>query len=138
LIRGATRGLADGVSRASVSGLDLDPNTVASQKRIVNPIKTRIVSHQGPETRNNTESLGDVRRSADARARRAARREGLEVRRSRRALSSDNKGGLMLMDPSRNWVIAGERFDVSAEAVVAIVGDAGRRQGVELCPLIPD
>jgi hypothetical protein len=101
-------------------------------------VKTRIGSHQGPETRNNTESLGDVRRTADAIARRAARREGLEVRRSRRALSSDNKGGLMLMDPSRNWVIAGERFDVSAEAVVAIVGDAGRRQGVELCPLIPD
>jgi hypothetical protein len=32
---------------ASASRLDLDPDTVASQNSIVNPIETRIVSHQG-------------------------------------------------------------------------------------------
>jgi hypothetical protein len=55
---------------------------------------------------------------------------GRQVRRSRRALSSDNKGGSMLMDPSRNWVIAGERFDLSAEAVMAIVRERANRSSV--------
>jgi hypothetical protein len=41
-------GAADGGHWASVSRLDLDPDTAASQKPIVNPIKTRIVSHQSP------------------------------------------------------------------------------------------
>jgi hypothetical protein len=56
---------------------------------------------------------------SEASARRAARRVGLSVRRSRRALSGDNRGGLMLVDPQRNWVVGGERFDLTPEAIVA-------------------
>jgi hypothetical protein len=41
LIRGADTGVADGGDWASVSRLDLDPDTVASQKSIVNPITNK-------------------------------------------------------------------------------------------------
>lgn len=49
----------------------------------------------------------------EQRARRSARRSGLEARKSRwRAGSIDNLGGFMLVDPMRNWVVAGSRFDL--------------------------
>jgi hypothetical protein len=53
------------------------------------------------------------------RARRAARRVGLAARKSRwRAGSMDNLGDFMLVDPMTNWVVAGSRFDLSAEDVI--------------------
>ena len=55
----------------------------------------------------------------DARARRAARREGLVARKSRwRHGSIDNHGGFMLIDPSMNFVVAGPRFDLTPEEVI--------------------
>ena len=54
-----------------------------------------------------------------AAARRAAKRVGLQARKSRsRTISSDNRGEFMLVDPMRNCVIAGERFDLSAQEVI--------------------
>jgi hypothetical protein len=55
----------------------------------------------------------------DQRARRRARRVGLAARKSRwRAGSIDNLGGFMLVDPMTNFVVAGSRFDLSAEYVI--------------------
>ena len=52
-------------------------------------------------------------------ARRAARKIGLVARKSRwRRDTVDNRGELQLLDPYRNWIVAGERFDLSADDVV--------------------
>jgi hypothetical protein len=64
----------------------------------------------------------------DAKARRAANRVGLKAIRSRkRRNSADNKGGFQIMDPNRNWIVAGVRLDLSAEDVIAFC-DAWRRR----------
>lgn len=56
----------------------------------------------------------------DQRARRAAERVGLKAIKSRKGCGSiDNWGGFMIIDPSRNWLEAGERFDLSADEVIA-------------------
>jgi hypothetical protein len=57
----------------------------------------------------------------DAKARYAARRVGLHARkcRSRRG-SIDNFGGFMLIEPNRNMIVAGERFNLKPEDVIAI------------------
>ena len=52
-------------------------------------------------------------------ARRAAKRVGLRARKSRwRAHSSDNCGGFQIIDPMRNWIVAGEKFNCTADDVV--------------------
>jgi hypothetical protein len=56
----------------------------------------------------------------DHRARRAARRVGLEARKSRwRAGTVDNQGGFMLRDPSSNIPLGGFQYDMTAEDVIA-------------------
>jgi hypothetical protein len=56
----------------------------------------------------------------DQSARRAAARIGLRAKKSRwRANSTDNFGGFALVDPGANFVVAGSRFDMTAEDVVA-------------------
>jgi hypothetical protein len=53
------------------------------------------------------------------RARRIAKKAGLVARKSRwRCDTVDNRGAFMLIDPYRNAVVAGERFDLPAEIVV--------------------
>jgi hypothetical protein len=60
-----------------------------------------------------------VGETLDARARRAARRAGLEARRSRlRVGAPDNFGGYTLIDPFRNAIVAGERFDLTPQDVI--------------------
>jgi hypothetical protein len=55
----------------------------------------------------------------EARARRAAVRVGLKARKSRwRQGSIDNLGSFQLIDPSRNLVVAGVRFELSAIDVI--------------------
>ncbi len=55
----------------------------------------------------------------DSRARRLARKEGLVARKSRwRAGSVDNHGEFMLVDPQTNFVVAGSRFDMTADDVI--------------------
>jgi hypothetical protein len=54
----------------------------------------------------------------DHRARRAAKRVGLMARKSRwRVNSIDNYGGFQLIN-ERNWIVRGERFDLTAEDVI--------------------
>ena len=56
----------------------------------------------------------------DAKARRAAKRVGLLAKTSRwRAGTIDNLGKFMLVDPHRNRIVSGERFDLEPEAVTA-------------------
>jgi hypothetical protein len=58
-------------------------------------------------------------KSLQQRARRAARRVGLMAKKSRWRLGTvDNYGGFMLLDPWRNLVRRGERFDMSAQEVI--------------------
>jgi hypothetical protein len=65
------------------------------------------------------------------RARRAANRVGLVATKSRwRAGTVDNHGKFMVIDPYRNLVIGGERFDWPAEWVIEEC-DSGRLHGSE-------
>jgi hypothetical protein len=57
-------------------------------------------------------------KSLDARARRAARRAGLDARKSRRSMSIDNWGGYMLVDPFINVCVGGSLFNLSAEQII--------------------
>jgi len=57
-------------------------------------------------------------KALEARARRAAHRAGLAVCKSRRIRSVDNYGEFMLYDPITNRVVAGERFNMTAEQVI--------------------
>ena len=65
--------------------------------------------------------------AAESRARRAAKRIGLVARKSRwRADSADNFGGFMLIDPYRNIIMDGEKFDLSAQDVIEYCQPEGR------------
>jgi hypothetical protein len=55
----------------------------------------------------------------DGRARRAARKVGLKATKTRcRSNSVDNYGGFQIIDPHSNLIVAGVRFDMSAEQVI--------------------
>ena len=59
-------------------------------------------------------------KTVEARARRAAQRVGLIARKTRwRRDSIDNFGEFMLIDPDGNYAVAGFRFDMTAEDVIA-------------------
>jgi hypothetical protein len=59
---------------------------------------------------------------SDSKARRAARRLGLVAKKSRwRKGTIDNRGGFLLLDPQTNSVVAGVRFDLTADDVVKIL-----------------
>jgi hypothetical protein len=67
-------------------------------------------------------------KALDSRARRAAGREGYVARKSRwRVATIDNYGGYMIVEPSRNCCIAGPRFELSAEDVIAWCEDLRKR-----------
>jgi hypothetical protein len=67
------------------------------------------------ETIMNEESV-----ASDSAARRAARRAGYIATKSRwRKYSIDNHGDFMIVDPSTNGVVAGSRYDLTADEVVA-------------------
>ena len=56
----------------------------------------------------------------EARARRAAKRLGLKARKAPRRLETGtrNRGGFMLVNERSNFVVAGQRFNLTAEAVI--------------------
>jgi hypothetical protein len=55
----------------------------------------------------------------ESRARRAAKRAGYVARKSRwRRDSIDNYGGFQIIDAHRNFVVAGTRYDLSAQDVI--------------------
>jgi hypothetical protein len=55
----------------------------------------------------------------DPAARRAAKRVGLSAKKSRcRHAGANNRGEFMLIDLFRNRIVAGERFDLTADDVI--------------------
>jgi hypothetical protein len=61
----------------------------------------------------------------ESRARRAAQRAGLFAKKSRwRRGTVDNYGGFTLINPQSNWIVAGERFDLSAQDVLEYCAEA--------------
>jgi hypothetical protein len=67
--------------------------------------------------------MDDTRREEDQ-ARRAAKRVGLQARKSRwRTGSIDNLGEFMIVDPRLNCVVAGARFDLTADDVIALCAE---------------
>jgi hypothetical protein len=65
-----------------------------------------------------------VEERLEIKARRAAMRVGLFARKSRwRKCSIDNYGEFMLIDPHTGGSVAGHRFDMSAEEVIAYCTD---------------
>jgi hypothetical protein len=52
-----------------------------------------------------------------------ARRLGLAVKKSRGGVSLDNQGGFMIVDADSNFVLAGERFDLSLDDVAEFLSD---------------
>jgi hypothetical protein len=58
-----------------------------------------------------------LEKSRENRLRRLCQRKGWAMRKSRAQLSLDNHGGYMLVDIDRNWIVVGERFDLSLDGV---------------------
>ena len=60
----------------------------------------------------------------DAKLRREAAKQGLRIKRSRwRANSVDNHGGWQIIDVNCNYIVAGQRFDMSDEEVAAYLAE---------------
>jgi hypothetical protein len=58
----------------------------------------------------------------ETRARRAAERICLKAKRSRwRQGSIDKFGGSQLIDPNRNWIVDGEKYDLSPKRSSSVV-----------------
>jgi hypothetical protein len=49
----------------------------------------------------------------------AAARQGYRITKSRTAEHLNNLGGYMIVDRDRNWVVAGERYDLTLDDVAA-------------------
>jgi hypothetical protein len=62
--------------------------------------------------------LNRTEKALDYRARRAAEKVGLIVRKSRQQESVENYGGYMLVDIHTNGTVAGFRFDMTADEVI--------------------
>ena len=58
-----------------------------------------------------------MERRRAARLRRLARRGGYSLHKSRAGFSADNLGDFMVVDDSRNFIVAGERFDMTLDDV---------------------
>ena len=62
----------------------------------------------------------------EAYVRRLAKRHGYALRKSRaRNLHMNDLGGYRLIDPWRNWIVLGERFDLDLEDVKAFLQSEG-------------
>jgi hypothetical protein len=59
----------------------------------------------------------------ESRVRRKARRLGYRLRKSRRAISSDNHGRFMVISTRSGRIVSGERFDLSLDAIEAWLSD---------------
>ncbi len=78
------------------------------------------------------EMLSNNPAAIEARARRAARRFGYIIKKSRsRTESLDNFGGYMLVDPYINGVVDGLRFDLSAEDIIEFCTESAGTAGHE-------
>jgi hypothetical protein len=83
------------------------------------PANPESLTTEQPTTLSQTEptTLSQTERAIETRARRAAKREGYFMRKSRAALSIDNHGQFRLID-GNNRMVAGEKFDMSAQDVL--------------------
>ena len=86
----------------------------------------RNLPDQGSEGRNTRackseeDTVMNEDRSVEDRARRAAKRVGLQARKSRKTYGTlNNQGGFCIFDPHNNWVVIGEHHDLSADDVIA-------------------
>jgi hypothetical protein len=67
-----------------------------------------------------TSALVTIRReeiARERRLRRAAERLGYALARSRKGIGIDNVGEFQIIDRDHNWIVAGEHFDMSLDAV---------------------
>ena len=66
---------------------------------------------------------------SDDQARRAAKRVGLEARKGGRwrANTIDNRGGFQIIDPMRNWIVAAEKFNFTADDVIEFCAEYEKR-----------
>ena len=79
-----------------------------------------------------TPYIADMESKAlETRARRAARRAGYVARKSRRRLSIDNYGGFLIIEPRRNFAVAGSRFEMTAQDVIDFCEERCDRQRKE-------
>lgn len=61
--------------------------------------------------------------AVEARARRAAVRCGFRALKSRSKFGIDNHGSFRLVDDDSNFIVAGEKFDMSTEDVLSYCND---------------
>lgn len=64
-----------------------------------------------------------LNKAMESRARRAAKTAGLHARKSRLGSPIDNAGGFQLIDPDQNYIVAGEKFDLTSEEVIEVATD---------------
>lgn len=62
-------------------------------------------------------------KTLEKRLRRQATTKGLALRKSRDGQSIDNQGGYMIVDPYRNAVVDGDRFNLSLTDVEAYLSN---------------
>ena len=75
-------------------------------------------------TMDDKESNAMTQEHSENQARRAAKRVGLMARKSRwRKGSVDNFGEFMIIEPRGNYVLAGARFDYTADDVVVFCAE---------------
>jgi hypothetical protein len=67
---------------------------------------------------------------SESQARRAAKRVGLQARKSRWRCDNPlyNRGGFQIIDPMRNWIVAAEKYNFTADDVVEFCAEYGKRQ----------
>jgi hypothetical protein len=71
-----------------------------------------------------TAELPIANAAEESRLRRFARRNGYALKKSRgKTLHLNNQGGYRLIDPDCNWIVCGERFDLTLEDVGRILSD---------------
>jgi hypothetical protein len=65
-------------------------------------------------------------KALEGRARRAAQKVGLRAMKSRARYTLNNRGGFMICDPYRNWVVAGDNYSLTPQAVIEYCDGIGR------------
>jgi Ca2+-binding EF-hand superfamily protein len=76
---------------------------------------------------NEVDDDGKVKEN---RLRRWAGRWGFALRKSRKLISLNNRGGYMLVDPSNNSLVRGVQFDLTQADVEEILKDYEKKFGI--------
>ena len=91
------------------------------------PIEAFFIAAAGGENQKEQYTMSTLLPgNSEDQARRAAKRISLKARKSRwRAHTVDNHGEFQIIDPQRNWVVAGSRCDLTADEVVEFCAEYG-------------